>query len=75
MKKIFALILVLLMLVPFVASCKTDETVDTNTNTATNTNTNTNKITDTITDQGQSLRVQFFQQEFGLDRYLYLCLY
>lgn len=63
MKKIFALILVLLMLVPFVASCKTDEPVDTNTNTATNTNTNTNTNTDTNTDQGQTPAEKTAQEE------------
>ena len=52
MKKIFALILVLLMLVPFVASCKTGGNTNTDTATNTNTNTNTNTSTNTNTDTG-----------------------
>jgi len=62
MKKIFALILVLLMLVPFVASCKKDNSDDGSTNTNTNTNTatnpgntnggNTNTNTNTATNPG-----------------------
>lgn len=52
MKKIFALILVVLMLIPFVASCRTDngdDNTDTPTNTSTNTNTNTDTSTNTDT--------------------------
>ncbi len=63
MKKIFALILVLLMLVPFVASCKTGGPNDGNTDTATNTNTNTNTNTDTNTDQGQTPAEKTPQEE------------
>ena len=54
MKKIFALILIVFMLIPFVASCvkndppvNTDTDTNTNTNTGTNTDTNTDDNTDT----------------------------
>ncbi len=53
MKKIFALLLVVLMLVPFIASCKQPNTdTDTNTDTSSATDTSTDTDTDTDTDTG-----------------------
>jgi hypothetical protein len=58
MKKIFALVLVLLMLIPLVVACKTgDGNTDTNTNTNTNTNTSTNTNTNTNTDTNTDTNV------------------
>lgn len=54
MKKIFALILVVLMLVPFVASCREPNNTDTNSTPATSdTNSDTSKDTSTDTNQEQ----------------------
>ena len=49
MKKIFALILVVLMLVPFVASCQDPVDTDTNSNPPQSSNTDTSKPSDTST--------------------------
>ena len=61
MKKIFALILVVLMLVPFVFSCKQP---DTNTDTDTNTNTDVNTDTDAGSSTGAYAEIDKIKHTF-----------